>query len=170
MDSEQFRESMSRFTTGVTVVATTDEAGAVHGMTANAFTSVSLDPPLVLVCVGHARHTHEVLKRRGAFSVSVLASDQADSAIHLASQVRDRTRDGDIAAGRTPAGVPYVPDCLACFNCLVVDARDYGDHTVFVARVLDTWSRPGEPLVFFDRNFGALRPGVSSLPTQLRDG
>jgi flavin reductase (DIM6/NTAB) family NADH-FMN oxidoreductase RutF len=151
---EQFRRTMASFATGVTVI-TVDDNGQVHGMTANAFTSVSLDPQLVLVCVNHKAQTHAHLSARKRFGINVLSEEQRAISEYFADP--DRDVEGVETAGarfdRTLHGTPVLHGALAYLECRLLDARDAGDHTIFIAEVEDVVIRPGKPLVFFESGY-----------------
>ncbi|HEY1264136.1 MAG TPA: flavin reductase family protein [Terriglobales bacterium] len=147
----EFRRAMGCFATGVTII-TMDDAGQVHGMTANAFTSVSLDPMLVLVCVDRRAKTHAHLHARKRFGVNVLSKEQEVISQYYASP--DRTHDrAENEAGarfdRTAHGTPVLHGALAYLECRLHSSQDAGDHTIFIAEVEDVVVREGEPLVFF---------------------
>ena len=140
---------MGRFATGVTVVTTIDR-DTIHGMTANAFLSVSLRPPLVLVSLGRCR-MNEMLPRTGRYGVSVLAHDQEHFAAHFAAQQR--------LAGRAPRspgtnGLPLLEGALAHLVCRVVDVHPAGDHVLWIGEVEHLDHREGEPLLFYTGRFG----------------
>ncbi len=142
---------MGCFATGVTIV-TVDLDGDVHGMTANAFASVSLDPPLVLVCVDHNARTHAHLHARKRFGVNILAEDQRKISEYYAQPVYDHER-AEAEAGarfdRTAHGTPVLHGALAYLECRLQSAQDAGDHTIFIAEVEDVVVREGNPLLFF---------------------
>lgn len=154
----EFREAMGCFATGVTVI-TVDYQGQVHGMTANAFTSVSLDPFLVLVCVDHRAQTHAHLHARKRFGVNVLAEDQRAVSEHYARADRDHER-AEAEAGarfeRTPHGTPVLRGALAYLECRLHTAQDAGDHTIFIAEVEDVVVREGNPLLYFQGKYRTL--------------
>src|SRR5690242_5026159 len=154
---EQFRRAMAAFATGVTVI-TVDDNGRVHGMTANAFTSVSLEPQLVLVCVDHKAQTHAHLTARKRFGINVLAVGQAAISEHYANP--ERQPSGAEQAGarfdRTPHRTPVLHGALAYLECRLQDARVAGDHTIFIAEVEDIVVRTGEPLIFFGSEYHAV--------------
>jgi flavin reductase (DIM6/NTAB) family NADH-FMN oxidoreductase RutF len=145
------RQVMGRFATGVTVV-TTIERDTIHGMTANAFLSVSLRPPLVLVSLGHCRMS-EMLPRTERYGVSVLACDQEHFAAHFAAQ------------GVSPVeptfvwhhGLPLLEGALAHLACRVVDVHKAGDHVLWIGEVEHVHHCDGEPLLFYTGRFGTLR-------------
>ncbi len=151
---EQFRQAMAAFATGVTVI-TVDDNGRVHGMTANAFTSVSLEPQLVLVCVDHRAQTHAHLTARKRFGINVLSEGQAPISEHYADPER-QPRGAEQAGARfdrTPHGTPVLREALAYLECRLQDARDAGDHTIFIAEVEEVVVRQGKPLIFFGSEY-----------------
>ena len=160
--TSDFRAAMGCFATGVTVI-TVDQGGEVHGMTANAFTAVSLRPPLVLVCVDRRARTHAHLHARKRFGVNVLQRDQQAIAEYYASSAE--THQHPEAAGarfdRTAHGTPVLQGALAYLECRLHSTETAGDHTIFIAEVEDILVRDGDPLLFFRsqyRNIEALRP------------
>jgi flavin reductase len=162
VDGSALREVMSRFATGVTVLSAGGEHG--HAMTANAFTSVSLDPPLVLCCVATTARMHTAITLAGAFGVSVLGDDQEALARYFA----DRRRPYGIAQfsstdWRTApdTGTPVLHSALAWLECDLAAVHDGGDHSIFVGRVRDLGCRDdrGAPLLFFG---GRMRDGRSA--------
>jgi flavin reductase (DIM6/NTAB) family NADH-FMN oxidoreductase RutF len=147
----EFRKAMGSFATGVTVI-TVDYEGEVHGMTANAFTSVSLDPLLVLVCVDHRARTHTHLHARKRFGVNVLAEDQRVISEYYAdpgANYRDAEREAGARFDRTGHGTPVLHGALAYLECRLHTAQEAGDHTVFIAEVEDVVVREGDPLLYF---------------------
>jgi flavin reductase (DIM6/NTAB) family NADH-FMN oxidoreductase RutF len=147
----EFRNAMGSFATGVTVI-TVDHESEVHGMTANAFTSVSLDPLLVLVCVDHRARTHTHLHARKRFGVNFLAENQ--KAISEYYALPDPTHEhAEQEAGacfdRTQHGTPVLHGALAYLECRLHTAQDAGDHTIFIAEVEDVVVREGDPLLYF---------------------
>jgi flavin reductase (DIM6/NTAB) family NADH-FMN oxidoreductase RutF len=142
---------MGRFATGVTIV-TVDLDGEVHGMTANAFASVSLDPMLVLVCVDHTTRTQAHLHAKKRFGINVLREDQRTISEYYARTERDHEH-AEVEAGarfeRTQHGTPVLQGALAYLECRLRSAEEAGDHTVFIAEVEDVVVREGEPLLFF---------------------
>ena len=125
--------------------------GEVHGMTANAFSSVSLDPPLVLVCVDHRARTHAHLHARKRFGVNVLAQDQQVISEYYARPAQDH-RHAEEEAGahfdRTAHGTPVLNGALAYLECRLHSAQDAGDHTIFIAEVEEVVVRAGDPLLY----------------------
>jgi flavin reductase (DIM6/NTAB) family NADH-FMN oxidoreductase RutF len=146
----EFRKALGSFATGVTVI-TVDYESEVHGMTANAFTSVSLDPPLVLVCVDHKARTHAHLHAKKRFGVNVLATDQQIISEYYARPAQDH-RHAEQEAGarfdRTAQGTPVLHGALAYLECRLHTAQDAGDHTIFIAEVEEVVVRSGDPLLY----------------------
>jgi flavin reductase (DIM6/NTAB) family NADH-FMN oxidoreductase RutF len=148
--ARELRQVMGRFATGVTVVTTTHRE-TIHGMTANAFLSVSLRPPLVLVSLGRCRMS-EMLPRTGRYGVSVLASDQEHFAAHFAGQ-----RVSPVAPEFVwHKDLPLLDGALAHVGCRVVDVHTAGDHVLWIGEVEHLYHRDGEPLLFYTGRFGTL--------------
>jgi len=160
VDQHQFRRVMGHFATGVTVL-TTALGEDLHGMTANAVCSVSLDPLLVLVCVNKQARTHAVLSESGVFAVNVLAEEQE----HLSRLFADDAVDAahsltGLSYRRGVTGAPILADCLAYVECRVVAAYPGGDHTIFMGAVEDAGVlREGRPLIFFRGAYGLNQEG-----------
>lgn len=149
-DTGLLRRAFGTFATGVTVM--TVGGAAPHGMTANSFTTVSLDPPLVLVCVSRTAIMHTCLANAGHFGVSVLGRDQQDVARHFADHRRPRGAAQFDAVGWRPGritGVPLIDKCPAGFECELWRSHDAGDHTIFVGRLLSVDQHAGEGSLLF---------------------
>jgi flavin reductase (DIM6/NTAB) family NADH-FMN oxidoreductase RutF len=147
----EFRKAMGCFATGVTIV-TLDVSGRVHGMTANAVASVSLDPLLVLVCVDHTARTHAHLHAKKRFGINILAASQRTISEYYAQPSATHERaEADAAAkfDRTLHGTPILHGALAYLECKLKSTQVAGDHTIFIAEVEDVVVREGEPLLFF---------------------
>jgi len=157
----EFRQAMGRFATGVTVI-TVDQDGEVHGMTANAFTSVSLDPMLVLVCVDHRARTHAHLHARKRFGVNVLARDQQAISEYYArlTETHQHAEEAGARFDRTEHGTPVLQGALAYLECRLHSAQKAGDHTIFIAEVEEVLVREGEPLLYFRSQYGRLDLGL----------
>jgi flavin reductase (DIM6/NTAB) family NADH-FMN oxidoreductase RutF len=158
VDTTLLRRAFGSFATGVTVVTTGGDTP--HGMTANSFASVSLEPPLVLICVDRGAVMHEILAATGTFGVSVLAADQEPVARHFANRWRPlglAQFDGvDWLPGRQ-TGAPLIGGAVARFECEVWRTYDGGDHTIFLGSVL-SMDRSGyqDGLLFFNGRFRPL--------------
>jgi flavin reductase (DIM6/NTAB) family NADH-FMN oxidoreductase RutF len=150
VSGSDFRSAMGCFATGVTVI-TVDQDGEVHGMTANAFTSVSLDPVLVLVCVDHRARTHAHLHARKRFGVNVLRNDQLAISEYYARATETPQHPDEAGArfDRTAHGTPVLHGALAYLECRLHSAQPAGDHTIFIAEVEEVVVRDGEPLLYF---------------------
>jgi flavin reductase (DIM6/NTAB) family NADH-FMN oxidoreductase RutF len=151
LNQADFRKAMGAFATGVALI-TVDLDGEVHGMTANALTSVSLNPLLLLVCVDHNARTHAHLHARKRFGLNILAENQRAVSEYYGRPLPDQ-RDAEQQAGarfdRTPQGTPVLHGALAYVECRLKSTQEAGDHTIFVADVDDVVIREGEPLLFF---------------------
>ncbi len=168
ISQEDFRRIVGRFTTGVTVV-TTCTAGTLHGMTANSFASLSLDPLLVLICVDRDARMHDLLHRTGTFAITVLAADQADASVWFASPRRPTGTDQFDGFDWRPApvtGCPVLTGGLAWLDCRITATHDGGDHTIFVGEVLALGEGSGvEPLVWHAGTYRRLQPEHPGQPT-----
>lgn len=158
VDPHAYRVTMGLFATGVTVI-TTRHGDIVHGMTANAVTSVSLEPTLLLVCVDRRARLHDLLIRAGVFAVNILAEDQEELSNHFAG----RSKDGPPPASlqfdhHADGGAPTIAGVVAALRCTVEQAYPGGDHTILLGRVVDL--RPGasdaRPLLFFGGRYRRL--------------
>jgi len=155
VSSDEFKALCGRWTTGVTIV-TARHGETVHGMTVSAFTEVSLDPPLVLVCAAKSSNTHLVIEQGSSFAVNVLARGQEALSNKFASKKDEWTRfDGvDVDTGST--GTPLLRGTVGAFDCRVVAAHDAGDHVIYVGQV--EWLRidtEAEPLLHQSGRYGA---------------
>jgi flavin reductase (DIM6/NTAB) family NADH-FMN oxidoreductase RutF len=159
---DQFRRAMASFATGVTLV-TLDNEGKVHGMTANAFASVSLEPLLVLVCISQEAQTHAHMHARKRFGINILSEGQRTISEHYADPDRDITGAEPTGArfDRTAHGTPVLHDALAYLECKLLEARTAGDHTIFIAEVEDIMVRSGKPLVYFRSSYHEIGPELS---------
>jgi flavin reductase (DIM6/NTAB) family NADH-FMN oxidoreductase RutF len=156
----EFRRAMGCFATGVTII-TLDYEGEIHGMTANAFASVSLDPLLVLVCVDQRARTHAHLHAKKRFGVNVLAENQRAISEHYAlpPEVQDRAEaQARTRFERTAHGTPVLEGALAYLECHLRTAQDAGDHTIFIAEVEDVVVREGDPLLYFRGKYRTIGP------------
>jgi flavin reductase (DIM6/NTAB) family NADH-FMN oxidoreductase RutF len=145
--SDEFRAALSRFPSGVTVVTSIDPTGAPHGITVTAFSSVSLDPPLVLVCIEKTTGSHSALRETGRFAVNILAAGQDSLSERYALPASDKFDGSRLRTGL--GGVPILEDALVVLECSLRDAFDGGDHAIFVGEVESVMIRDGAPLVYF---------------------
>jgi len=144
----ELRKAFGHFASGVTVV-TTNHDGSTHGMTANAFVSVSLEPPLVLVSVDHRSHMHKILPVAGRYGISVLSADQELVSDHFAG----RPVQGADIQFVEHLGVPLLAGALAYFVVEIVDMHPAGDHTLYIARVEHFEAHSGAPLLFYSGKY-----------------
>ncbi|MEO7673213.1 MAG: flavin reductase family protein [Pyrinomonadaceae bacterium] len=146
ISSDEFRAALSRFPSGVTVVTTKDAEGVLHGITVSAFCSLSLDPPLVLICIEKSAGSHDALAEAKAFVVNILASSQANLSEQFASLLPDKF-DG-ILFRSGPNGIPVLEGIVAALECSLRQACDGGDHTIFIGLVENVSTGDGFPLVY----------------------
>lgn len=150
---EEVRRLWSLFPTGVALVSAVGADGRVYSMTANSVTSASLEPPLVLICVGHERTMHALIAQGSAFSVGFLTSEQGDAAAHFAVSTNQRGGEAPIAYRMSASGAPLPDGCLGSLECVLEASYQAGDHTIFLGRVLELNRGEGRPLVFYRGGF-----------------
>lgn len=155
IDAEIFKNVMAQFASGVTIV-TVHHAGQRHGLTASSFTSVSLNPPLILVCVGKELYSHRLIEKSRAFAVNILSARQLDWGVRFADpKVEDRFAGIEYTTALT--GSPVLPGCLAWADCRLHNVCDGGDHTIFIGEVVaggapNAGKRTAEaPLLYYNR-------------------
>lgn len=156
-----FRRTMGQFATGVTVV-TTIRDGVPYGLTVNSFTSVSLHPLQILVCISHSSVTHAHIEATGHFAVSILAEDQhMVSTVFAGAPMSDRF--GTVVTRPAPSGCPIIEGSIAWLDARVVQAVDSGDHTIFIAEAtaMDILAADAAPLLYHRGSYARLAP-VSS--------
>ena len=147
---EEFRTAMADFATGVTVITTNDYQGQPHAMTANSFTSVCLDPPVVLVCVAHSTNTNEYLAETGWFGVNILGQGQEEVGTYFAKRPQDRKGGVDYSFSQGEDGLPVLDDAMVYMGCRVIGSHTYGDHTIYLGEVKEIRQSDVEtPLLFF---------------------
>ena len=151
IDPREFRQCMGRFATGVTIV-TSEKDGEERGMTANAFLSVSLDPPLILVSVAHKATMYEFLMESKRYGVSILGEHQKDLSNHFAGR-HDPALEVPFVKHK---GMPLIEGAVAHIVTEVVDAHAVGDHTLFIGEVVYLKSRDMRPLLFYGGNYSEL--------------
>jgi flavin reductase (DIM6/NTAB) family NADH-FMN oxidoreductase RutF len=139
---------MGKFATGVTVI-TTKVGDTEHGMTANAFMSVSLNPKLVLISIGEKANMNRLIKESGKFAVSVLNGQQQDLSAYFAGQIKEERE----IQFDTFNGMPVIPDALVNLTCNVYDSVVAGDHTLYIGEVTDLRMQDGEPLGFYEGKY-----------------
>ena len=152
--SEEFRHACGRFATGVTIASVLDADGAPHGLTVNSFTSVSLDPPLILICLGHAVTCIDAFRESRHFGINVLTEEQGELSDRFARKGHDRF-DG-LEWYRGESGVPLLPGVLAAIECRVQQRITSGDHDIFVGEMIRAEFAEGEPLIYFASRYRRL--------------
>ena len=157
VDARSFRAALSQFASGITVVTTRDRAGHLLGLTVSAFCSVSLHPPLVLVCVDARSETHAAFVESRIFGVSVLAEDQDGISERFARKGHAKFADLPMVTGQH--GAALVPGALAHLECGLFSELPAGDHTIYVGKVLGVHVHPGRPLVYHAGAYHPLGPG-----------
>ena len=147
----EFRKALGHFTTGVTVVTVEREPGKIHGMTANSFTAVSLDPMLILVCVDKRAKMLSLIEKRKRFGISVLKAGQEAISEYFAKgeQSAEAEERMSIRYRWTPGGIPVIENTMLQLSCQLVASHMAGDHTIFVGEVEYAEIREGEPLLYF---------------------
>ena len=147
VEPPEFRRVLGHFVTGVTVVTTRDRSDAPAGLTANSFASVSLAPPLVLVCIDKTSKTHALIAAAGVFAVNVLGDAQEGISRRFADETEGRF-DG-ITWRPEITGAPVLDDVLAWVDCRLHSTCDGGDHTIYIGEVIAGDAREGVPLLFY---------------------
>lgn len=163
VDAARFRDAMGRLAAGVSVVTSIDAEGDPYGLTATAVCSVSLDPPMVLVCIATSSTTHDVVEASERFAINFLGREQADLARRFSTS--DADKFGGVAWRGGSTGCPVIPGALAACECELDRSVAAGDHTVFLGRVVTVRLEdgpPGEPLVYYRGQYAVGREGDRS--------
>ncbi len=158
--AEEFKAAMASFAAGVTIVTTLDASGLPQAMTATAFSSVSMSPPLCLVCIDKRARPYRPLLLSGSFAVNILSAEQQALSAKFASAASDRFegvdwRHGDIT------GCPLIDGALAWMECRVVEVHSGGDHDIFLGQLASVQVRDGSPLVYWRGSYSSLPPPAS---------
>jgi flavin reductase (DIM6/NTAB) family NADH-FMN oxidoreductase RutF len=146
------RQALGRFATGVTVVTTRTKAGKLEGMTANSFSSVSLDPPLVLWSLRRQAPSLLGFLDAGCFAVNILSAEQGATSRHFATPVADKFEGVEWEPGH--GGCPVLPGSLASFECDTHQVVEAGDHVILIGRIRQVTYREGTPLLFHGGQYG----------------
>jgi len=154
IDRTELRRVMGHFATGVAVITTRDVDGKPYGLTANALCSVSLAPPLLLVCVDKRAESHPAFARSRLFAINILGCRDEDLSRRFAVSGGDKFADVPHRAGST--GAPILDGVLGVVECRVVGIHDAGDHTIYIGEVEHLEASEGAPLVFFCGKFRRL--------------
>jgi flavin reductase (DIM6/NTAB) family NADH-FMN oxidoreductase RutF len=154
LDPKELRRVMSQFATGVTIITTKGADGTPYGLTANAFTSLSLDPPLCLVCVDRKAESFAHFYDSKVFTVNILTCEQEHLSTRFAKSGGDKFTDVVTEAGHH--GAPLIAGALAHVECVITDTVDAGDHVIHVGRVEHVDLHTGDPLLFFQGRYRRL--------------
>lgn len=154
VSSEEFRNVISHFTSGVSVITVRDEE-VDYGITASAVSSVSLEPPMLLVCANKSTGTCHAISKKGSFTVNILAEHQSELAMQFARANTVKFKDVNMSYGEL--GNPVLNDTLAQIECRVVEEVTGGTHSVFLAEVQKANAEDGDPLAYFKGKFGQFK-------------
>lgn len=154
VESVQLRQVAGHFATGVTVVTSRDGSGEFCGLTMNAVSSLSLDPPLFLICVDRKSKSLQTILESGVFAINVLARDQEEVSGIFASKVENKFAEVDYRLGVTE--VPLLDGTVASIECRVVDSYPGGDHVIICGQVENAEVNGGEPLLFYQGGYAEL--------------
>ena len=144
--NDEFKAALGRFASGVTVVTTKDADGNLHGLTVSAFSSVSMNPPLILVCILKRTGSYSSFQESKVFVVNILDESQQQISNHFASHLDDKFSGQNYELNKN--GLPILADCLVNLECSLKHSYDGGDHTIFVGEIEKTTVRDGKPLVY----------------------
>lgn len=167
IDAQGFKNALSNWASGVTVVTTHVDNRPV-GITASSLTSVSLDPPQILICVARKLFTHQAIVQSGVFAVNILGARHLDWGMRFAGMLPElEDRFAGIDTHTAATGSPILPDVMAWLDCRLTHSFDGGDHTIFVGEVLAAGAgNESEPLLYFKRNWRQLSEHVPQVPVQ----
>jgi flavin reductase (DIM6/NTAB) family NADH-FMN oxidoreductase RutF len=154
LDPDAFRAVLGRFASGVTIVTCTDANGTDHGMTVSAFCSVSLTPPLVLICIDHQASIYTELTNASAYAINVLSTDQEALARRFAKTGAQRFEGIGYTRGQT--GAPLLDDVLATLECRPVTKHEAGDHTILIGETEAAMIGETKPLLYYRGGFAQL--------------
>lgn len=155
IDPIALRRAFGTFVTGVTVITTRDEDGTPRGMTANSFTSVSLDPPLLLVCVAKSASSYPAFTNAGCFAVNILHEGQVDVSGNFASKSPDKFQS--VTHDHIHTGAPVLTDSLTWFDCTTYNTVDAGDHAILIGQVRAFGTSPTAPLGFCRGRYASVK-------------
>ncbi len=151
---KEFRKCLAKFATGVTIVTCTDDEGRPYGITANSFSSVSLEPRLILWNIAKVSNSLQAFLDAEYFAINILASDQRELSSHFAKS--DHTLFDKVEISRSDENVPLIPGTLACLECRTHQIHDCGDHYIIVGEVQRFTSSKRKPLLFFSGKYVAI--------------
>lgn len=157
--ADGFKEALSCWCSGVSVVTTRSEDGLMYGLTVSSFSSLSLDPPLILVCVDNRNRFPAMVTESGGFAVSILHAAQQEASNYFARPGRLPTKDfTEIEGDWTQSGQPVVKGAMAWLACEVDQQVEAGDHTIVIGRVVETFASEAEPLLYYRRGYRTVAP------------
>ena len=154
LDSREIRDIIGHFATGVTVVTTRDGAGSPFGLTVNAFTSLSLNPPLVVVCIDKAAQCYSCFEESKVFAVNVLSEDQEELSRRFATKGIEKF--GEIKWHRGENNVPLLDGSIGTIECKIVNSYEGGDHTIYLGEIVSANASEDRPLLFFKGKYHRL--------------
>ncbi|WP_395778927.1 flavin reductase family protein [Aquidulcibacter sp.] len=152
-DLKDYRTALGSFATGVTIVTTLDSNGNGHGLTVNSFTSVSLEPPLVLWCLGNKSDSFDLFSKCDAYAINILSDSQGEMAMRFAGKGDQKLAVGEYAALET--GSPILPGTIAAFDTKVAKRIEAGDHLILIGQTMAYQSHQGQGLAYFSGQFGS---------------
>jgi flavin reductase (DIM6/NTAB) family NADH-FMN oxidoreductase RutF len=155
LDPDSFRSVLGRFASGVTVVTLRDDAGRDHGMTVSAFCSLSLEPPLVLICIDHEASMHPLIAVGRPLAINILAAAQ-EALSRRFSASGDPNRFEGVGFARGRSGAALLDDALASLEGEIVTLYEAGDHTIVIVRVETANARPERPLLYYRGGYAQL--------------
>jgi flavin reductase (DIM6/NTAB) family NADH-FMN oxidoreductase RutF len=164
--SQEFRKTLGHFACSVTVVTTLAKDGAYHGITVSSFASLSLDPPLVLICIDKRAAAHDILAESGFFCVNFLHEGQVNLSNRFAGRDPGQRSFADIPLYTRVTGAPVFAEALGFVDCRITNTYDGGDHTIFVGEVLQLGAadptlengQPRSPLLYYKSDYHYLKP------------
>ncbi|HEX8267645.1 MAG TPA: flavin reductase family protein [Pyrinomonadaceae bacterium] len=158
ISKEEFRRALSRFASGVTVITTKDNDGKLYGITVSAFCSVSLEPPLILICIEKSAGSHPAFEQSKAFVVNILREDQQHISDHFASRLTDKF--SGISYRRGIEDLPLLEDVLVNLECRLRYSHEGGDHTIYVGEIEKLTINDGNPLLYFHGGYRKISENV----------
>jgi flavin reductase (DIM6/NTAB) family NADH-FMN oxidoreductase RutF len=158
MDASEFRRVLGHFATGVTILTTRTPEGRPCGLTLSAFSSVSLEPPLVLACVERDADTHHCIGASGYFAVNILEEERGESLARRFSTFGVDTKFDGVAYREERTGAPVLETALAWVDCRVHESFPGGDHTIFLGEVMAGDTGEGGPLLYYRGGYGRYEP------------
>lgn len=157
LDPVSFRRACSRFATGITIATVSDANGVPHGFTANSFTSVSVEPPMILLCIDRRAQVLPKFQSNPHFAINILSEDQKELSMRFAARRDDRFQGVSWRPAEND-GYPLLDGALAHFLCRTTNTLDAGDHVIFLGEVLAVQHGDGRPLLYYASAYRTLDP------------